>query len=71
MINLYQLLRYFQNNYKLYPKYSINYLEETKQFKCDVYIKDELITSEYGKTKKKSEQFAARSALIKYGVLNK
>jgi len=66
-----QLLRYFQNNYKLYPKYTMTYSEETKQFKCDVYKGDELVASEYGKTKKKSEQFAARSTLIKYGVLNK
>lgn len=65
-----QLLRYFQNNFKEYPKYNVEEIITNTSFKCLVLKGEEVISEGYGETKKKSEQDASKNALCKYGVLN-
>ena len=64
-----QLLRYFQNNFKKQPKY-ISSQEENNTYKTIVYKEETSYEYGYGKTKKKSEQDAAKNTLIKLGILN-
>ena len=63
-----QLLRYFHNNFKLYPKYNI--IKEDNIFHCDVIKEDIVISSGKAESKKKAEQLASKNTLIHYGVLN-
>ena len=63
-----QLLRYFHNNFKLYPKYNI--IKEDDIFHCNVIKEDIVISSGKEESKKKAEQLASKNALIHYGVLN-
>lgn len=63
-----QLLRYFQNNFKCYPKYELE--EKENGYICKVYLNDNIIEMGYGGTKKKAEQESSKNALIHFGVLN-
>ena len=63
-----QILRYFHNNFKMYPKYETT--EDNHIFTSILYKGDEKISSGKGDTKKKSEQDSSKNALIKYNVLN-
>jgi ribonuclease-3 len=63
-----QILRYFHNNFKLYPKYET--IEKDNIFESKLYKEDELISIGTGDTKKKAEQNSSKNALIKYNVLN-
>ena len=48
-----QILRYFQHNFKLYPKYNhISKEEDDKEFTCELLKEDIVISLDKGKTKK-------------------
>ena len=63
-----QVLRYLQHNYKVYPNY--NTYKEGSIYICKIYKEDEHIETGRGNSKKKSEQDAAKRALIKYCVIS-
>jgi len=63
-----QILRYFHNNFKIYPKYVTT--ENNQIFTSILYKGDEMVCSGNGDTKKKAEQDSSNKALIKYNVLN-
>ena len=65
-----QLLRYYQHNFKIYPKYVTTKDEDTNTFQCNIYKGDDYIISGTGNTKKKSEQNASKLALISYRVMS-
>ena len=65
-----QILRYLQHNYKVYPTYNTYKDENKKIYICKIYKGDEYIGEGRGNTKKKSEQDAARMALIKHCVIS-
>tara|TARA_B100000575_G_C23113584_1_gene643520 strand:+ start:564 stop:1376 length:813 start_codon:yes stop_codon:yes gene_type:complete len=65
-----QILRYFQHNYKVYPKYITVKCEENNSYTCKIYQEDKHIETGYGNSKKKSEQDASRRALIKFHVIS-
>ena len=65
-----QILRYFQHNYKIHPKYITVKCEENNSYTCKLFQGDEHIETGYGNSKKKSEQDASRKALIKYHVIS-
>ena len=69
-----QLLRYFQHNYHITPKYQLISQEgqgHEKIFRMCVLDKDgEVLTIGEGRTKKKAEQYASKLALIKFGVIS-
>ena len=64
-----QLLRYFQHNFKIYPKYE-TVKNDDNLFECKIYKNDEYIINGIGNTKKKSEQDASRQSLIHYRVIS-
>ena len=63
-----QILRYFQHNYKLYPKYT-HIQDDSKLFTCKLLKENDVIACGRGDTKKKAEQNASKNALIKYHVI--
>jgi ribonuclease III len=63
-----QVLRYLQHNYKVYPNYDT--YKEGGIYICKIYKEDEHIETGRGNSKKKSEQDAAKRALIKYCVIS-
>lgn len=66
-----QILRYFQHNFKLYPKYKhISKEEDDKEFTCELLKEGIVISSGKGKTKKKAEQNASYNALVHFNVLS-
>lgn len=65
-----QILRYFQHNFKVYPTYQHIQDESNNRFKCHLLKDNEIISSGYGDTKKKSEQDASKHALVKYHVIS-
>ena len=69
-----QLLRYFQHNFKVYPKYVTQKNEEFNNFECKIYRKDKdtdmYVCNGQGNTKKKAEQNASKNALIHYRVMS-
>ena len=68
-----QLLKYFQHNYKSNPVYETIKISDDKFSTVVKHLRDEkeIIISEYTSTsKKKSEQYAAKLALIKYHVIS-
>lgn len=66
-----QILRYFQHNFKLYPKYKhIAKEDDDKEFTCELLKEDEVISLGKGKTKKKAEQNASYNALVHFNVLS-
>jgi ribonuclease-3 len=65
-----QILRYFQHNFKLYPKYRHIVTDtDDKEFVCELLKDDVVISVGKGKTKKKAEQDASYNALIHFNVL--
>ena len=68
-----QILRYFQHNYKTYPKY-VTTKKDNNLFHCDIFREEEtnqlFISSGEGKTKKKAEQNASKNALIHYRIMS-
>ena len=67
-----QLLRYFQHNYLVHPQYETIKDENNNLFTCNITDSDNIIVSKgHGVTKKKSEQDAAKNALIHYSVISK
>ena len=68
-----QISRYFQNNFKVHPKYDSNKNEDTNNFTCKIYRIEEgekiYVCSGIGESKKKSEQDASKNALIHFNVL--
>jgi ribonuclease-3 len=64
-----QILRYFQHNFKIYPKYKTE-KQIDNTYKCEIYKEDECIEIGYGNSKKKSEQDASKKALLKFHVLS-
>jgi len=69
-----QLLRYFQHNFKVHPQYETNKIEETNNFECKIFRKEEgekiYVKSGIGNTKKKAEQNASKNSLIFYRVIS-
>jgi ribonuclease-3 len=66
-----QILRYFQHNFKLYPKYRhIANETDDKEFVCEILKEDVVISVGKGKTKKKAEQHASYNALVHFNVLS-
>ena len=65
-----QILRYLQHNYKVYPTYQTYKDENENLYICKIYKEDIHIETGKGNSKKKSEQDAAKRALIKYHVLS-
>ena len=70
-----QILRYFQHNYKTYPKYVTDKNENNNLFHCKIFREDNekkqlFICSGEGKTKKKAEQNASKNALIHYRIMS-
>ena len=66
-----QILRYFQHNFKLYPKYKhIAKEEDDKEFTCELLKEEVVISLGKGKTKKKAEQNASYNALVHFNVLS-
>jgi ribonuclease-3 len=71
-----QLLRYFQHNFKVHPKYET--IKIDNNFECKIFRKEEeanyveniYICSGTGNTKKKAEQNSSRNALIHYRVMS-
>lgn len=70
-----QLLRYFQHNYLVHPQYETIKDENNNLFICNINRNDENnnihISKGSGISKKKSEQNAAKNALIYYSVISK
>ncbi len=66
-----QILRYFQHNFKIYPKYETIKNEDKNTFECKLFKEEEHIESGFGTTKKKAEQEASKNALIHYRVISK
>lgn len=70
-----QLLRYFQHNYLVYPQYQTVKDEDKNLFICNITRNDNdkiiNVSNGQGITKKKSEQDAAKNALIYYSVISK
>ena len=71
-----QLLRYFQHNYLVHPKYKTIKDEDKNLFVSNINRYDDNnncinVSKGFGKTKKKSEQDAAKNALILYSVISK
>ena len=70
-----QLLRYFQHNYLVHPQYETIKDENNDLFICNIIRKDKddniFVSKGSGISKKKSEQDAARNALIYYSVISK
>ena len=66
-----QIIKYLQHNYKENPifKVDINENDDNGFYYCDLYFKDELISSGTGKSKKKAEQDAAKNGLIHFNIL--
>lgn len=65
-----QILRYFQHNFKLYPKYNhISKETDDKEFICELLKEGIFISKGKGKTKKKAEQNASYNALVHFNVL--
>tara|TARA_B110000971_G_C19890504_1_gene445080 strand:- start:95 stop:889 length:795 start_codon:yes stop_codon:yes gene_type:complete len=65
-----QILRYFQHNFKLYPKYRHIVTDtDDKEFVCELLKDDVVISVGKGKTKKKAGQDASYNALIHFNVL--
>jgi len=71
-----QLLRYFQHNFSVHPRYETIKAESENNFKSTIYKLSEndpvgiIISTGYGQTKKKAEQDGARNALIHYRVIS-
>jgi dsRNA-specific ribonuclease len=65
-----QVLRYLQHNYKVYPTYQTSKDESDNIYICKIYKEETLIETGRGNSKKKSEQDAAKRALIKYCVIS-
>lgn len=65
-----QILRYLQHNYKVYPTYDTYKNENENIYICKIYKENECIETGKGNSKKKSEQDAAKRALIKYCVIS-
>ena len=65
-----QVLRYLQHNYKVYPTYQTYKDESDNIYICKIYKGSEIIETGRGNSKKKSEQDAAKKALIKYCVIS-
>ena len=65
-----QILRYFQHNYKVYPTYLCEKIENDNTFICKIFKGGDHIATGKGNSKKKSEQDASRRALIKFCVIS-
>jgi len=65
-----QIIKYLQHNYKENPKFTDREHDDNGFYYCDLYFKDELISSGTGKSKKKSQQDAAKNGLIHFNILN-
>lgn len=65
-----QLLRYFQHNFKIYPKYVTLKNEDNNNFECKIFKNEDYVITGIGNTKKKSEQNASKLALISYRVMS-
>ena len=65
-----QIIKYLQHNYKENPKFTDRDQDDNGFYYCDLYFKDELISSGTGKSKKKSQQDAAKNGLIHFNILN-
>jgi len=65
-----QILRYFQHNYKVYPTYQCDKIENDNIFICKIFKGEDHIETGRGISKKKSEQDASRRALIKFCVIS-
>ena len=66
-----QILRYFQKNFSIQPKYETIKKEDTNNFISFITLPDENKRIEgLGNTKKKAEQNVAKNALIHYRVIS-
>jgi ribonuclease-3 len=72
-----QILRYFQHNFKVHPKYETLKHESggsegssKSGFECKIIKENEVIEVGYGSTKKKAEQDASKKALQKFHVIS-
>jgi len=65
-----QILRYFQHNYKVYPTYRCEKMENNNTYVCKIFKGEDHIETGKGNSKKKSEQDASRRALIKFCVIS-
>ena len=68
-----QLLKYFQHNYKSNPIYETTKISDNKYSTVIKHLEDKkeiTISNHISTSKKKSEQFAAKLALIKYHVIS-
>lgn len=67
-----QLLKYFQHNYKTNPIYETKKISDNEYYTTVIYIKDNEnihICEATSSTKKKTEQLAAKFALVKFHVI--
>jgi ribonuclease-3 len=72
-----QILRYFQHNFKVHPKYETLKREDAGNggssksgFECKIFKENEVIEVGHGTTKKRAEQEASKKALQKYHVIS-
>jgi len=66
-----QILRYFQKNFSIQPKYETSKREENNDFISFIDLPNEEIKIQgLGNTKKRAEQDVARNALIHYRVVS-
>ena len=64
-----QISKYLQHNYNTYPTYT-HTEKDNDMFSCHLIFDKNIISTGYGKTKKKAEQNAAYKSLIYYNVLS-
>ena len=62
-----QIIRYYQQNYNLYPTYEHEKINNN--YVCKLIFKNEILGSCIGDSKKKSEQNVSKKVLIKYNVI--
>lgn len=64
-----QISKYLQHNHNSYPTYTHNE-KDKDMFSCQLIFDKNIISTGFGKTKKKAEQNAAYRSLIYYNVLS-
>jgi len=66
-----QIIKYLQHNYKENPQFKVTVDEDDEKiYNCNLIFKNKVISRGTEKTKKKSEQDAAKNGLIHFNVLN-
>jgi len=65
-----QILKYFQHNYKVHPRYTTDKKDNSDLFVCHLFKDQDLIVTGEGNTKKKAEQNASMKALQKYHIIS-